>query len=257
MSASLSAFLLTWKLHCNCHGNGSLKVLTDWREKVNMFRIHPSQVTPSLAAAPSFVYQHMDASNHVSFARSWQKPKQPEHPASVVIDFATYLLTISSPDIDNVAMNLMSVMAFTQIGYGSSCTGWGWEDAVLGVALPSNHARREGCVHSLVTCHVCSVTWHVSFLHAFTLLNSALVCVRAVARRTILVYFLLSYTRSVCVDDLWLLVCAVMLWACEKLHCFRVFVRVFAMHICLVYFRSCMKGVHNCLPSPCPLKDIG
>ena len=33
----------------------------------------------------------------------------PKHPASVVIDSATYLLTISSPDIDNAAMSLYDV----------------------------------------------------------------------------------------------------------------------------------------------------
>ena len=30
--------------------------------------------------------------------RSWQRPTSPKHPASVVFDSATYLLTISSPD---------------------------------------------------------------------------------------------------------------------------------------------------------------
>ena len=34
----------------------------------------------------------------------------PKHPASVVIDSATYLLTISSPDIDNVAMSLYDII---------------------------------------------------------------------------------------------------------------------------------------------------
>ena len=32
-----------------------------------------------------------------------------KRPASVVIDFATYLLTISSPDIDNVTMSLYDI----------------------------------------------------------------------------------------------------------------------------------------------------
>ena len=31
--------------------------------------------------------------------RSWQRPTWPKRPASVVIDSATYLLTISSPDV--------------------------------------------------------------------------------------------------------------------------------------------------------------
>ena len=34
----------------------------------------------------------------------------PKHPASDVIDSATYLLTISSPDIDNVAMSLNNII---------------------------------------------------------------------------------------------------------------------------------------------------
>ena len=34
----------------------------------------------------------------------------PKHPASVVIDSATYLLTISSPDIDNIATNLYDII---------------------------------------------------------------------------------------------------------------------------------------------------
>ena len=33
-----------------------------------------------------------------------------KHPASVVIDFATYLLMISLPDIDNVAMSLYDIV---------------------------------------------------------------------------------------------------------------------------------------------------
>ena len=37
-------------------------------------------------------------------AYTWLK-----HPALVVIDSATYLLTISSPDIDNVAMSLYDI----------------------------------------------------------------------------------------------------------------------------------------------------
>ena len=44
-----------------------------------------------------------------SFERSWQRPMWPKYPASVVIDSATYLLTISSPDIDNVAMSLYDI----------------------------------------------------------------------------------------------------------------------------------------------------
>ena len=35
----------------------------------------------------------------------------PKHPAIIVIDFATYLLTISSPDIDKVAMNLYNIIS--------------------------------------------------------------------------------------------------------------------------------------------------
>ena len=34
----------------------------------------------------------------------------PKRPASVVIDSATYLLMISSPDIDNVAMSLYDII---------------------------------------------------------------------------------------------------------------------------------------------------
>ena len=34
----------------------------------------------------------------------------PKHPASVVIDYAMYSLTISSPNIDNVAMSLYDIM---------------------------------------------------------------------------------------------------------------------------------------------------
>ena len=34
---------------------------------------------------------------------------KPKRPASVVIDSATYLLMISSPDIDNVAMSLYDI----------------------------------------------------------------------------------------------------------------------------------------------------
>ena len=37
---------------------------------------------------------------------SWQRPTWSKHPASVVIDSATYLLRISLPNIDNVAMSL-------------------------------------------------------------------------------------------------------------------------------------------------------
>ena len=33
----------------------------------------------------------------------------PKRPASVVIDSATYLLTISLPDIDNIAMSLYNI----------------------------------------------------------------------------------------------------------------------------------------------------
>ena len=40
----------------------------------------------------------------------------PKRPVSVVIDSATYLLTISSPDIDNVAMSLYDI-TFTNIDW--------------------------------------------------------------------------------------------------------------------------------------------
>ena len=46
-----------------------------------------------------------------SFVRSWQRPTRLKHPASVVIDSATYLLTISSPDIDNVATSLYDIVS--------------------------------------------------------------------------------------------------------------------------------------------------
>ena len=35
----------------------------------------------------------------------WQSKHLPKGPASVVIDSSTYMLTISSPDIDNVCSN--------------------------------------------------------------------------------------------------------------------------------------------------------
>ena len=38
------------------------------------------------------------------------KSTWPKHPASVVIDSATYLITNSSPDIDNVAMSLHDII---------------------------------------------------------------------------------------------------------------------------------------------------
>ena len=44
------------------------------------------------------------------FVRSWQRPSWPKRPASVAIDSAKYLLTINSPDIDNVAMNLYDII---------------------------------------------------------------------------------------------------------------------------------------------------
>ena len=37
---------------------------------------------------------------------SWQRPMPPKRPASVVIDSTTYLLTISSLDIDNISRSL-------------------------------------------------------------------------------------------------------------------------------------------------------
>ena len=43
------------------------------------------------------------------FVCSWQRPMWPKCPALVVIDSVTYLLTISSPDIDNVAMSLYNI----------------------------------------------------------------------------------------------------------------------------------------------------
>ena len=45
----------------------------------------------------------------LSFVRSWQKPLWPKRPAIIVIDSATYLLTISSPDINKVAMSLYDI----------------------------------------------------------------------------------------------------------------------------------------------------
>ena len=42
----------------------------------------------------------------LSFVRSWQRPTWPKRPASVVIDSGTYLLTISLPNITNIAMSL-------------------------------------------------------------------------------------------------------------------------------------------------------
>ena len=44
-------------------------------------------------------------------AKMWPTwPTWPKRPASVVIDSATYLLMISSPDIDNVAMSLYNII---------------------------------------------------------------------------------------------------------------------------------------------------
>ena len=44
-----------------------------------------------------------------TFVHSWQRPTRPKHPASVVIDSATHLLMISSPNINNVAMSLYNI----------------------------------------------------------------------------------------------------------------------------------------------------
>ena len=41
----------------------------------------------------------------------------PKRPASVVIDSATYLFTISSPDIDNVAMILYDIITVIMLVY--------------------------------------------------------------------------------------------------------------------------------------------
>ena len=40
-----------------------------------------------------------------------QRPSWPKRPAIIVIDSATYLLTISSPDINKVAMSLYDITA--------------------------------------------------------------------------------------------------------------------------------------------------
>ena len=44
------------------------------------------------------------------FVPSWQRPMWWKRPASVVVDSATYLFTISSPEIDNVAMSLYYII---------------------------------------------------------------------------------------------------------------------------------------------------
>ena len=41
-----------------------------------------------------------------SFVRSWQRPSRPKCPTIIAVDSATYLLVISLPDIDKVAMSL-------------------------------------------------------------------------------------------------------------------------------------------------------
>ena len=46
-----------------------------------------------------------------TFVRSWQRPSWPKRPGIIVIDSATYLLTISSPDINKVAMNLYNIIS--------------------------------------------------------------------------------------------------------------------------------------------------
>ena len=46
----------------------------------------------------------------VQIVRSWQRSTWLKRPASVAIDCATYLLTISSPNIDNVAMSLYDIV---------------------------------------------------------------------------------------------------------------------------------------------------
>ena len=56
-----------------------------------------------------------------SFACSCQRPTWTKRPASVVIDSSTYLLMISSPDIDNVAMSLYDIIVLS-ILYGKSAT---------------------------------------------------------------------------------------------------------------------------------------
>ena len=53
-----------------------------------------------------------------------QRPTWPKHPASVVIDSATYLLMISSPDIDNVAMSLYDTPSMGTKGRGGIEEDW-------------------------------------------------------------------------------------------------------------------------------------
>ena len=50
--------------------------------------------------------------SHIGFCQLRTKLTTPKRPASVVIDSATYLFTISSPDIDNVAMSLYDIIGY-------------------------------------------------------------------------------------------------------------------------------------------------
>ena len=58
----------------------------------------------------SLLYNMSHTAVSFSFIRSLQRPSWPKRPAIIVIDSATYLLTISSANINKVAMSLYDII---------------------------------------------------------------------------------------------------------------------------------------------------
>ena len=90
--------LSSWKIYNHlCISAGGFSTFTVCQRSI-------SQTCPSLPYCV-LVFSPTNESSKFCFVRSWQRPTWPKRPAIIVIDSATYLLTISSPDIDPIYHN--------------------------------------------------------------------------------------------------------------------------------------------------------
>ena len=90
---------------------------------------------------------------HVGLCQLRTKRAWPKHPASVVIDSATYLLTISSPDIDNVTMSLYDIVHVLVYCVYVSCVVC----MQPSIQMLCVHGGGRMCCHKFPTLSSCSV----------------------------------------------------------------------------------------------------
>ena len=119
-------------------------------------------------------------------------------PASVVIDSATYLLTISSPDIDNVAMSLYSINTLDLLPGNSAQSASMISSAPLWLLCSLLKWRTTEIVHHNVCLQMCGpISYVLEIGHCHSVCNVGGVgCVYACVCVCVCVRMCLGFSAS-------------------------------------------------------------